>query len=252
MFGNFPMRLRWLFHGRMLQQSLSFFGDEFAGRISTKVMQTALAVRDTWFIVADILVYVIVLLRHPRGRVASFDTWLIAPFAGWLLLYIGTLVYFVPRLGKVGKLQADARSLMTGRITDAYTNIATVKLFAPRPAREASYAREAMQEFMSTVHGQMRLVTGFEIVNTVLGPCWWGSTALVALWLWGGSLIGVGAVAAATAMAMRWLNGISHWVMWGDGQPVRARRHRAGRHGHADRRRAWSMHPARPELTVPR
>ncbi|MEO3690706.1 ABC transporter ATP-binding protein [Roseateles paludis] len=211
-FGNFPMRLRWLFHGRMLQQSLSFFGDEFAGRISTKVMQTALAVRDTWFIVADILVYVIVYFGTLVGVVASFDPWLMAPFGGWLALYVLTLVYFVPRLGKVGKLQADARSLMTGRITDAYTNIATVKLFA-HGRREAGYAREAMQEFMTTVHGQMRLVTAFEIVNTILSALLVGSTAVMALWLWGGSLIGVGAVAAATAMAMR-LNGISHWVMW--------------------------------------
>ena len=78
-FGNFPMRLRWLFPACMLQQSLSFFGDEFAGRISTKVMQTALAVRDTWFIVADILVYVIVYFGTLVGVVASFDTWLIAP-----------------------------------------------------------------------------------------------------------------------------------------------------------------------------
>ena len=101
---------------------------------------------------------------------------------------------------------------LTGRVTDAYTNIATVKLFA-HGRREAGYAKEAMQEFMLTAYGQMRLVTGFEIVNTLLSALLVGATVLLALWLWGLSLIGVGAVAAATAMAMR-LNGISHWVMW--------------------------------------
>ncbi len=211
-FGNFPMRLRWIFHRRMLGQSLAFFGDEFAGRIATKVMQTALAVRDTWLIVVDILVYVAVYFGTLVGIVASFDAWLIAPFAAWLGLYLLALRFFVPRLGKIGKAQADARSLMTGRITDAYTNIATVKLFA-HGRREASYAKSAMQDFMQTAYGQMRLVTGFEIVNTLLSALLVGSTALLALWLWGVSAIGVGAVAAATAMAMR-LNGISHWVMW--------------------------------------
>ncbi|MFO1252528.1 MAG: ABC transporter ATP-binding protein [Inhella sp.] len=211
-FGNFPMRLRWIFHRRMLEQSLAFFGDEFAGRIATKVMQTALAVRDTWLIVVDILVYVLVYFGTLVGIVASFDAWLMLPFAAWLLLYLGCLRFFVPRLGKIAQAQADARSLMTGRVTDAYTNIATVKLFA-HGRREASYAKEAMQEFMTTAYGQMRLVTAFEVVNTLLSALLVGSTALLALWLWGTSLIGVGAVAAATAMAMR-LNGISHWVMW--------------------------------------
>ncbi|MGM9482077.1 ABC transporter ATP-binding protein [Roseateles sp. NT4] len=211
-FGNFPMRLRWVFHRRMLAQSLAFFGDEFAGRIATKVMQTALAVRDTWLIVVDILVYVAVYFGTLVAIVASFDVWLIAPFAAWLALYLVALRYFVPRLGKIGQAQADARSLMTGRITDAYTNIATVKLFA-HGRREASYAKSAMQDFMVTAYGQMRLVTGFEVVNTVLSALLVGSTALLSLWLWGVSAIGVGAVAAATAMAMR-LNGISHWIMW--------------------------------------
>jgi len=211
-FGNFPMRLRWIFHRRMLAQSLSFFGDEFAGRIATKVMQTALAVRDTWLIVVDILVYVAVYFGTLVGIVASFDARLMLPFAAWLALYLLALRFFVPRLGKVAPAQADARSLMTGRITDAYTNIATVKLFA-HGRREASYAKSAMQDFMLTAYGQMRLVTGFEVVNAVLSGLLVGSTALLALWLWGVSAIGVGAVAAATAMAMR-LNGISHWVMW--------------------------------------
>ncbi|MFG6414443.1 ABC transporter ATP-binding protein [Roseateles sp. DC23W] len=211
-FGNFPMRMRWLFHRRMLDQSLAFFGDEFAGRIATKVMQTALAVRDTWLIVVDILVYVAVYFGTMVAIVASFDAWLMAPFAVWLALYLVALRYFVPRLGKIAQAQADARSLMTGRITDAYTNIATVKLFA-HGRREASYAKSAMQDFMVTAYGQMRLVTGFEVVNALLSALLVGSTALLSLWLWGVSAIGVGAVAAATAMAMR-LNGISHWVMW--------------------------------------
>jgi ABC-type multidrug transport system fused ATPase/permease subunit len=130
------MRLRWNFHRHMLGQSMSFYQDEFAGRIAAKVMQTALAVRDTWMIVADILVFVVIYFVTMVAVVGRFDVWLLLPFTGWLVLYIGAMLFFVPRLGKVAQSQADARSLMTGRITDAYTNIATVKLFS-HTAREA-------------------------------------------------------------------------------------------------------------------
>ena len=128
--GNLAMRLRWIFHRNMLAQSLSFYQDEFAGRVAAKLMQTALAVRDTWMIVADILVYLVIYFVTIGLVVGGFDPWLLAPFSLWLLAYLGFIRVFVPRLAKLGKLQADARSLMTGRITDAYTNITTVKLFS--------------------------------------------------------------------------------------------------------------------------
>ncbi|MCK6409039.1 ABC transporter ATP-binding protein [Thauera sp.] len=210
--GNFPMRLRWNFHRLMLGQSMSFYQDEFAGRVAAKVMQTALAVRDTCLTLTDILVFVIIYFVTLTLVVASFDAWLLAPFLGWLVLYLAALRWFVPRLSKVSRAQADARSLMTGRITDAYTNIATVKLFS-HAGREAGYARGAMQEFMHTVHAQMRLVSGIEIINHSLSMLLILATGGVSLWLWSRGLIGVGAVAAATAMALR-LNGMSHWVMW--------------------------------------
>ncbi|MFZ5508228.1 ABC transporter ATP-binding protein [Methyloversatilis discipulorum] len=210
--GSFPMRLRWNFHRHMLGQSMSFYQDEFAGRVAAKVMQTALAVRDTWMIVADILVFIIIYFVTMVTVVGGFDLTLLLPFGGWLALYVGAMVYFVPRLGKVAQSQADARSLMTGRITDAYTNIATVKLFS-HTDRESDYAREAMREFMRPVNAQFRLVTGFEVVNHILSMALIASTAGMTLWLWMQGQVGVGAVAAATAMALR-LNGISHWVMW--------------------------------------
>ena len=210
--GNMPMRLRWNFHRLMLAQSMSFFQDEFAGRIATKVMQSALAVRDTWMIVADILIYVLIYFATMGLVLGGFDARVLAPFLGWVVLYAAATVYFVPRLARVAQAQADARSLMTGRITDAYTNIATVKLFS-HSNREAGYARSAMQEFLSTVHRQMRLVSAFQVVNHALSMLLIAATGGVVLWLWTRGEAGIGAVAASTAMALR-LNGISHWVMW--------------------------------------
>lgn len=210
--GNFPMRLRWNFHRLLLGQSMSFYQDEFAGRIAAKVMQTALAVRDTILIVTDILVFVVIYFITMSAVVGGFDIWLLLPFLGWLGCYAGALFFFIPRLSQWAKAQADARSLMTGRITDAYTNIATVKLFS-HAKREAGFAQAAMQDFMTTVYGQMRLVSGFEVVNHTLSMLLILSTSGVTLWLWIHGQLGIGAVAAATAMALR-LNGISHWMMW--------------------------------------
>ncbi len=210
--GNFPMRLRWNFHRLMLSQSMSFYQDEFAGRVSAKVMQTALAVRDVFFIVADILVFVIIYFVTMVAVVGHFNTMVMLPFLAWVLCYISSLSYFVPRLAKVSQQQADARSLMSGRITDAYTNISTVKLFS-HAGREAAYAKSAMHEFLGTVNAQMRYVSGVEIVNHVLNVLLIISTSGVALWLWTKGEMSVGGVAAVTAMALR-LNGISHWVMW--------------------------------------
>jgi ATP-binding cassette subfamily B multidrug efflux pump len=210
--GNFPMRLRWNFHRLMLSQSMSFYQDEFAGRVAAKVMQTALAVRDIWFIVADILVFVVIYFVTMVAVVGHFNAMVILPFLAWVILYITSLSYFVPRLAKVSQQQADARSLMTGRITDAYTNISTVKLFS-HAGREASYAQSAMKEFLGKVHAQMRYVTGVEIMNHVLNMLLIIATSGVALWLWMHGQMSVGGVAAVTAMALR-LNGISHWVMW--------------------------------------
>ncbi len=209
---NFPMLLRWNFHRLMLGQSMSFYQDEFAGRVATKVMQTALAVRDCVMIVTDILVWVSVYFISMVIVAAHFDTWLLVPFGIWLALYASAMRYFVPRLGKVSQAQADARSLMTGRVTDAYANISTVKLFS-HGKREASYVRSAMEEFMQTAHAQMRLVTGIEIINFTLNMLLIIGTASVGLWRWSLGEAGVGALAAATSMALR-LNGISHWVMW--------------------------------------
>ncbi|MET0311224.1 MAG: ABC transporter ATP-binding protein [Burkholderiaceae bacterium] len=209
---NFPLRLRWNFHRLMLGQSMAFYADEFAGRITTKVMQTALGVRDMVFTITEVVIGIGVYLVTIVALAAAFDLRLMAPFIAWFILYVGATVYFVPRLARIGRQQADARSMMTGRITDAYTNISTVKLFS-HTHREAAFARAAMQEFMTTGYRQMRLVSAFEIVNHGLVVGLIVAACGTSLWLWTLGQIGVGAVAAVTAMSLR-ISGMSHWIMW--------------------------------------
>ena len=210
--GVFPMRLRWNFHRLMLGQSLSFYQDEFAGRVSAKVMQTALAVRDTVLTIADMLVYVVVYFVTSGLVLASLDSWFLVPFFVWIVLFITNLRLLIPRLSKTAQRQADARSLMTGRITDAYSNIATVKLFS-HGAREAGYAKRSMEEFMVTVHAQMRLATSLDSLTYINNVVLILSTAIIGVLLWQQSLVGVGAIATSTAMALR-VHGLSRWIMW--------------------------------------
>lgn len=209
---NLPLRLRWDFHRMMLRQSLSFFSDEFAGRVTTKVMQTALAVREVLMTFTEIVLGIGVYFITILALAAGFDLRLALPFLVWITLFGLAMVYFVPRLGKVGQEQAHARSSMTGRVTDAYSNIMTVKLFS-HTKREAQFARAAMEDFKLTGYRQMRLVSQFEIVNQALVSGLILASGGYALWLWHGGEVGTGAVAAVTAMALR-VNGMSHWIMW--------------------------------------
>ncbi len=210
--GNYPMRIRWLVHNYLLRQSLTFYQDEFAGRIATKVMQTALAVRESVIKLFDVLNYVSVYFIGTVVIVASADWRLAMPLLAWLLCYIVLLRYFVPRLGQVAAQQADARSVMTGRVVDSYTNIQTVKLFS-HAQRESAFAREGMEQFLGTVHQQMRLVTKLYTCLYLLNSLLLFSVAALAIWLWLGSLITVGAIAVALSLVLR-LWGMSQWIMW--------------------------------------
>ncbi len=210
--GNYPMSIRWLAHRYLLKQSISFYQNDFAGRVATKVMQTALSIRETVMKLLDVAVYISVYFSSMLVMVGQADIRLMIPLLIWLLAYIGIQMYFVPRLKAVSTEQADARSLMTGRIVDSYTNIATVKLFS-HTDRETEYAEEGMNTFLDTVHRQMRLATGFNIAVEIINYTLVFSIAAISIWLWLGSAISVGAIAIAVSLALR-INGMSKWIMW--------------------------------------
>ncbi|PSH64484.1 ABC transporter ATP-binding protein [Phyllobacterium sophorae] len=210
--GNYPMRIRWMVHRYLVRQSMTFFQDEFAGRISTKLMQTSLAVRETVMKLLDVLNYVIVYFSGTLIIAAAADWRLMMPFLVWLAAYLSLMWYFIPKLQVVSKKQADARSTMTGRIVDSYTNIATVKLFS-HSKREEGYAREGMQDFLSTAYTQMRMVTAFHVGLYAINCLLLFSVSGIAIWLWLGSAISVGAVAVGIGLVLR-LNGMSQWIMW--------------------------------------
>ena len=210
--GNYPMSIRWLAHRYLLRQSVSFYANDFAGRIATKVMQTALSVREAVMKLLDVMMFVTVYFFAMLVLVAQSDWRLTLPMAIWLIFYILIQSYFVPRLKEVSTDQAETRAMMTGRIVDSYSNISTVKLFS-HTQRESEYAREGMDAFMDTVHKQMRLGTGLNISVQVINHLLSFSVAALSIWLWLQDSISVGAIAIAIALALR-LNGMAHWIMW--------------------------------------
>jgi ATP-binding cassette subfamily B multidrug efflux pump len=212
LFSSFPMRLRWKFHNLLLQQSLDFFHNDFAGRLSAKVMQTALAVREFWMILGDMLAYVLIYFFTVSLVLGSISPLLIIPLLVWLALFLVAAWIFIPRLSKVSNEQADARAVMTGRVTDAYTNIQTVKLFA-HAGRESQYAKHSMQEFMRTVFKQMRLGSSYEISINSLSIVLYGGVLGTAIWLWTEGRAELGIIAATTAMILK-LNSIAEFMMW--------------------------------------
>ena len=210
--GNLPMRMRWQAHRYLLKQSMSFYQDDYAGRIATKVMQGALAVRDTAIKSCDTFVYVTVYLIS-MVAVISYTDWRMAiPMMVWLACFVATQLFFAPRLKKISEAQANERAIMTGRVVDSYTNIATVKLFAHTKG-EAEYARSAMDGFMVTVYDMMRKSTNMDMVVSILNNLLVFGTAAIGIYLWLGDTVSIGTIAVGVALALR-LQGFSDWIMW--------------------------------------
>jgi len=210
--GNFAMRTRWQAHRYLLRQSMEFFQDDFAGRVATKMMQTALGVREVVMKLTEVLLYVGVYFSGALVLFASSDLRLTAPMIVWLAGYLIALRYFVPRLRDISMAQAEARSAVTGRVVDSYTNISTVKMFA-HATHEDDYARAGMDGFLENVHQQMRLSTVLTVTLSWLNAWLVFSVAATSIWLWHIGAVSTGAIAFAIGLVLR-LQGMSQWILW--------------------------------------
>jgi ATP-binding cassette, subfamily B, multidrug efflux pump len=210
--GNYAMRTRWLAHRYVLRQSMDFFTNDFAGRVATKVMQAALGVRDAVMKITEVLTYVVVYFVSALLLAASADWRLMLPMLLWFAGYAVACWYFVPRMEKLSTLQADMRSLVTGRVVDSYTNISTVKLFA-HADREDKFAREGMEWMLDAVNKSLRVATGMTSTLGVLNGVLMATMLGLSVWLWHNESITTGAIAIALSLAMRFKS-MSQWIIW--------------------------------------
>lgn len=212
MMGNYPMIVRWLGHRYLLGQSYSFYQDDFAGRIATKLMQSANGVHGTVVKILDVIVYVTVYFTGAVILVASIDLWLALPFLLWFGVYVLLMRIMLPKFALAAKKLADARSVMTGRIVDSYTNIMTVKLFA-HAGREEAYGRESMEGLLAAIQPMFRQFTILEIALQFLNAVLLFSVSAMVIWSWTEGTGTVGAVAVGIGLVLK-MSGMSHWIMW--------------------------------------
>jgi len=210
--GPVSNRVRWLTHRYVLRQSLSFFQNDFAGRVANKIMQAAPALRDSVVQLIDAIWYAAVQWVGAAVIFAAADWRLLLPLIVWLIAYMGTLFYFVPRIKERSTAAAEARSMLVGRIVDSYTNILTVKLFA-HADREDAYARDALDDQMTKFQASLRLQTSMELVLYTLNGFLIVSATALAIWLWGAGHVTLGAIAVVTGLVMR-IVGMSGWILW--------------------------------------
>ena len=210
--GNYSSQIRWQLHSYLLNQSLSFFNEEYAGSLANKVMQTSVAVRTAVMKLIDVMVHLIVYIATMLIMLSNANISLCIPLAVWLILYISSLVCFIPQLRKASKQQSELRSIMVGRIVDSYTNISTVKLFGGH-GKEEKYAKNAMDEFRHSEYRALRILTMFDVSVQFMNYTLLITLVMLSLWLWSNYLVTRGAIAIATAITIRMIN-MSRWIMW--------------------------------------
>ncbi|MCG6558603.1 ABC transporter ATP-binding protein/permease [Ruegeria sp. 1NDH52C] len=209
---NFGTLIRWRAHKHVLRQSVGWFENDFAGRIANRIMQTPPAAGEVVFQVFDAISFSLAYLIGAAVLLMAADARLLLPLLIWFALYALLVRWTIQRVGPASQAASDARSTVTGRVVDSYTNIHSVKMFA-HDDRELAYAREAIEETRRTFQVEMRIFTIMDVVLVTLngllivGVVGWA----IALWMQGQASVGL--VAAASALTLR-LNAMTGWIMW--------------------------------------
>jgi ATP-binding cassette subfamily B multidrug efflux pump len=204
--------IRWQSHRYVLKQGLSFFHNDFAGRIANRVLQTGDALRNSATLVVDAIWHVFIYAGSALFLFAQADWRLTLPLAGWIVGYALVLAYFIPKVKARSIVASEARSKLMGRIVDGYTNIGTLKLFGDTQFEE-KYAREALHEQNRKFQYANRIITSMDVSISTLNGLLIAGTAGLALWLWSGSLITLGAITLSIGLVIR-INNMSEWIMW--------------------------------------
>ena len=209
---SFTNLVRWQTHRYVLRQTVGFFTNDFAGRIASKIIQTGPALRESVVQVCDALWFVTIYSVSSLILFGQLDLWLMGPLALWIVIFIFVLIYFVPRIRKRSVIVSEARSMLTGRIVDSYTNIQTVKLFA-HTAREDDYARDAVDDHLGKFRHSTRLITTMSSTVVIMNGLLIAGTTALAVSLWADNALSLGALTIASGLAIR-IATMSGWIMW--------------------------------------
>jgi len=204
--------IRWQTHKHVLGQSLSYFNNDFAGRIANKIIQTGPSLRGSVVSLIDAIWFVLIYVAAAIYLFLGVDAWLILPLVGWLLIYVVLLSYFVPKIKERSAIMSEARSSLTGRIVDSYTNILTVKLFAAGRNEEA-YTRESLEDHTRKFYDILRPLSQMVILLWIVNGVFIASLSALGISLWQSGLVSVGSLTLAITLSVRIVN-MSAWIMW--------------------------------------
>jgi ATP-binding cassette, subfamily B, multidrug efflux pump len=204
--------IRWQTHRYVLRQSVTYFANDFAGRIASNIVQSAASLRESVVQIIDALWFVTAFAVSALIVFIGTDWRLACPLALWIAFYVGTLGFFVPRIRRRSEELAHMRATVTGRIVDSYANIQTVKLFA-HLEREDEHARDALSDHNATVRRYTRLITLLNLTVSSSNSALLVSVGALAVWLWMRGAVTLGDIAIATGLALR-VATMSGWVMW--------------------------------------
>ena len=212
MLPNVGTLVRYRAHRHVLGQSVSWFDNDFAGRIANRIMQTPPAMGEVVFQAFDAITFSIAYLIGAIFLLAEADSRLAIPLLIWAGLYGGLVFWTVRRVGPASEAFSDARSAVTGRVVDSYTNIHSVKMFS-QDNQELNYGLEAIEKARTTFQYEMRLYTLMDIGLVALNGLLVVSVVGLGIYLWIIGSASVGVVAAGAALTTR-MNGMSGWIMW--------------------------------------
>jgi ATP-binding cassette subfamily B multidrug efflux pump len=209
---NYGTLFRWRGHRQVLRQSVGWFEDDFAGRIANRIMQTPPAAGEVVFQVFDAISYALAYLIGAAILLTTSDWQLLIPLVAWFALYAVLTQWTIKRVAVASQAASDARSEVTGRVVDSYSNIHSVKMFAHHD-REIEYAKGAIEKARVTFQKEMRIFTIMDICLVSLNGLLIVGVVGWAFYLWSTGNATVGVVTAATALTLR-LNSMTAWIMW--------------------------------------
>ena len=212
MLPNVGTLVRYRAHKHVLEQSVSWFENDFAGRIANRIMQTPPATGEVVFQAFDAVTFSIAYLIGAIFLLAEADPRLAIPMFIWAGLYGALVFWTVRRIGPASTASSDARSAVTGRVVDSYTNIHSVKMFS-QDGQELNYGVEAIEKARMTFQYEMRLYTIMDIGLVMLNGFLVVSVVGWGIYLWTTDSANVGVIAAGAALTTR-MNGMSGWIMW--------------------------------------
>ena len=203
--------VRWQSHWHVIRQSWTFFQNDFAGRIGNKVLQAGELIEMTVNLTIDAVWYAAVFVAVATVALAGIDPVLLLPVAVWLVAYALLFRWSMPRIDAESEAVSDARSVMSGRMVDSYTNIQTLKTFAD-DGEEDAYVAESVEAHVGALRRLMAIFTWSWSLLFLLNALLVGSVTWIALAAWDDGRMSTAMVATAIPFVLQIMN-ISGWIL---------------------------------------